>query len=535
MAGPSRTLRAVLAVPLAAALIGGLATTVTGSATADPTGREALVADLDRILADQRLRGAGAGVVIRDAATGEDVYSRGGADKLLPASNNKLLTSVAALEALGSDYRFTTGVLATAPQRGPALLGDLYLRGTGDPTLLQADYDRLAAGVAAAGIRIVTGRLVADDTWFDDTRLGVSWAWDDEPFYYSAQVSALSVAPDTDYDAGNVIVEVRPGAAVGVPAAVGLVPATGYVRVDNRATTGPAGSASTISLDRPHGANTIVVTGSVPAGRQPIRSWRTVWEPTGFAADVFARALAAHGVRVVGGTGLGATPAGARTITDHRSMTLAELLVPFMKLSNNGHAEVLVKAMGREVRGEGTWDAGIEVAAERLAALGVPADAYRMIDGSGLSRMQMLTADVVTTVLLAADDEPWFDAWYASLPIAGVSDRMVGGTLRSRMGGTAAAGNAHAKTGSLTGVSALSGFVTTAEGERLVFSILLNNYLSASPKDIEDAIVVRLAEYAGEEDRPARSVTLPAPRLPADDPATRVDESSLECSWSHAC
>ncbi len=534
-----RRFRSLLAVPLAAALIGGLAAaataTVTGSATAEPTGREALVADLDRILADPRLRGAHAGVVVRDAETGDPIFSRGGADRLLPASNNKLLTSVAALEALGQDYRFTTGVLTAAPQRGPALLGDLHLRGTGDPTLLQADYDRLAAGVAAAGIRIVTVRLLADDTWFDSTRLGVSWAWDDEPFYYSAQVSALSVAPDTDYDAGSVIVEVGPGTAVGAPAAVRLVPATGYVRVDNRATTGPAGSASTIALDRPHGGNTIVVTGSMPADRAPSRVWRTVWEPTGFAADVFARALAAHGVRGVGGTGLGAAPTDARTVTEHRSMTLRELLVPFMKLSNNGHAEVLVKAMGREVRGQGTWSAGIAVLTERLAALGVPAGTYRMVDGSGLSRMQMLTADVVTTLLLTARDEPWFGAWYDSLPVAGVPDRMVGGTLRNRMGGTAAAGNAHAKTGSLTGVSALSGFVTTAAGERLVFSILLNNYLSASPKDLEDAIVVRLAQYAGEADRPARSLTVATPNLPADDPTTAVDESALECTWSHAC
>jgi len=541
MVGRSRFLRGALAIPLAAVLVGGLAatitaTTMTPSATAQPTGWQALAADLDRILADARLRGAHAGVVVRDADTGEALYERGAVDRLLPASNNKLLTSAAALQALGSDYRFTTAVHAVAEQRGAVLEGDLYLRGTGDPTLLAGDYERLAAGVAAAGIRVVTGRLMADDTWFDKVRLGSSWAWDDEPFYYSAQVSALSVAPDTDYDAGTVILRIGPGAAVGDPATVQVVPATDYLRIDNRATTGAAGTPTTVAVDRPHGSNTIVVTGSMPAGRAPAQYWRTVWEPTGYAADVFGRALAAHGVRVIGGPGLGATPTGARVIADHRSMTLAELLLPFMKLSNNGHAEVLTKAMGRELRGAGTWSAGLAVLGEQLATLGVPVGSYRMVDGSGLSRMQMLTADLLSDLLVAAQGEPWFDAWYASLPIAGEPDRMVGGTLRSRMVGTAAAGNAHAKTGSLTGVTALSGYVTAASGEPLVFSILLNNYLSASPKDIEDAIVVRLAEYAGELDqRRPQVATPPGPRLPADDPATVVDESSLECTWARAC
>lgn len=535
MARRARFLSAALAVPLAGALVAGVATALTSSAVADPAGREALVADLDRILADARLAGAHAGVVVRDAETGDPLYSRGGPSKLLPASNNKLFTSAAAISALGPDYRFTTSARATAQLRGSVLHGDLYLHGTGDPTMLAADYDRLAAEVAATGVRVVTGKLLADDSWFDPVRLGVSWAWDDEPFYYSAQISALSVAPDTDYDAGTVILRISPATA-GQPVAVALEPATGYVRIENRATTGPAGSPNTLSVDRPHGSNRIVLTGSMPAGGSTSRLWRTVWEPTGYAADVFAMALAANGVRVIGGTGLGTAPERARTIAEHDSMTLGELLVPFMKLSNNGHAEVLIKAMGRELRGEGSWDAGLDVAAEQLAGLGLPAGAYRMVDGSGLSRMQMLTADLLSELLLSAQDEPWFDVWYQALPIAGVSDRLVGGTLRNRMGGTPAAGNVHAKTGSLTGVTALSGYVTAASGEPLIFSIMLNNYLSSSPKDIEDAIAIRLAEYDGAADQQNPQITrLPAQRLPVDDPNTRIDESTLECTWARAC
>lgn len=523
-----RLLHAVLASTLV--LIG-----LAGSATAEPTGRAALVADLDRILADQRLVGAHPGVVVRSADTGETLYSRGAQDRMVPASNTKLLTSVAALEALGPDYRFTTDVLATADQAGPALLGDLYLKGGGDPTLLAADYEGLARQLADSGLEVVTGRLVADDTWFDPVRLGVSWAWDDEPFYYSAQIGALTVAPNTDYDAGTVIVGVSPSVPGAAPT-VRLTPDTGYVRIDNRATTGPAGSPETISAVREHGTNTIVVSGSVPAGGATTQDWATVWEPAGYAADVFGKALASNGIRVLGGTALGATPSGARTLAQHRSMTLAELMVPFLKLSNNGHAEVLLKAMGREVRGQGSWGAGIAVARERLAALGVSAGAYRMVDGSGLSRMDFVAAGQFADVLLAARAEPWFDRWYSALPIAGVPDRLVGGTLRNRMRNTAAAANVHAKTGSLTGVTALSGYVTAANGELLVFSIVFNNYLSGSPKDIEDAIAVRLAGYQGDTDRQVASpsVIVPAP-LPVDDPTTSPDESSLECTWARAC
>lgn len=198
-----------------------LATGIAGSGVPagarDPApGVADLTRDLDQILADSRLDPARAGVAVRAAATGEDLYSLD-ADKLFaPASNTKLLTSAAALDTLGTDFRFTTDVLA-ASTVGRTVVGDLTLRGTGDPTMLAADYDALAAKVAAAGVKVVTGRLVADDTWFDDVRLGTDWAWDDEPYYYAGQISALTAAPDTDYDAGSLIVSVAPETAPARP------------------------------------------------------------------------------------------------------------------------------------------------------------------------------------------------------------------------------------------------------------------------------------------------------------------------------
>lgn len=508
-------------------LLGVPAAATSGEAA--PSGPDALRGDLDKILADPRLDGAHAGVVVRDLDTHQLLYSRLGNGRAIPASNAKLLTSAAALESLGPDYRFRTDVSTTATQRGDVLDGDLYLRGTGDPTVLAADYQRLADQVANAGVRHVRGRLVSDHTWFDDDTLGAGWAWDDESAYYAAPVSALTVAPDTDYDAGSVIVRVTPGAAPGQPVTVALNPPTSVLTVDNRAVTGPANSASTLSVQRDHATNRVEVTGSLPGSAQPDQEYISVPNPPSYAADIFTRALAARGVQVEG-AGSGPIPAGARVLAARESMPLSQLLVPFLKLSNNSHAEALVKAMGRQVRGQGSWPAGLGVVTDKVAGLGVDARALRAVDGSGLSTMDVVPPDQLTNLLDHARSRPWFGAWYQALPIAGAPDRMVGGTLRGRMAGTPAQNNVHAKTGSMTGVTSLSGYVRAANGHQLAFSLLFNNFLSDAPDDLQDAVAVRLAQYAGAADQSR-------PRESGPTPQQRPNQrgSTLECSWVKAC
>ena len=519
-------------VAVGLASVVGLSVGIAAPTTAAPTGPDALRLDLDQILADPRVDGSHAGVVVRDPETDEVLYSRQADDRATPASNMKLLTSAAALEALGPDYRFRTEVLTSAEQQGAVLQGDLHLRGTGDPTVLAADYDALAARIAESGIREVQGKVLADATWFDDVQLGTGWAWDDEPYYYSARISALTVAPNTDFDAGTALVRATPGAE-GSPAEVSLEPANGVLEIDNRTTTSAPGSEPSLSVEREHGTNRVVVSGSVPAGGAPAEDFTTVPDPAAYATDVFARALAAHGVKVKG-AGEGAAPPGARSLASRDSIPLRELVVPFMKLSNNGHAEVLVKAMGRASGGEGSWQAGLAVLTEKLKGLGVDPAVLRTVDGSGLSTMDNLTPGQLSLLLDNARQRPWFQQWYDSLPVAGNPDRMVGGTLRSRMTGTRAENNVHAKTGSLTGVSSLSGYVTAANGRPLVFSVVFNDFLSGSTKDLEDAIAVRLAEYDGAADQQGVPRVRRAP-VPEDDPRTAVDESALECSWVKAC
>lgn len=489
------------------------------------TERPAFADELDLILGDPRLSGAQAGVLVADAETGETLYARGAENRLMPASTTKLLTTAAALDVLGPDYTYATEVHATGDLTGRVLDGDLYLRGTGDPTLLPADYRSLARQVADAGVTDVTGDLVADDTRFDDERFHWGWNVDDEQYYYGAPVSALTVAPDTDYDAGTVIVRVTPGDRPGDRPAVTLVPDTGHLTVRNTATT-VAGDSAVPAIERAHGSDTLAVSGSIGVDRAPVRVWRAVWDPTAHAAAVFRAALAAQGVTVHGGTRPGeATPPAARTLATHRSMTVAELLGPLLKLSNNGHSEVLAKTMGREARGSGSWEAGTEVIREALTRLGLREGTYVLADGSGLSRRTYVPAEGFAALLLAARDRPWFDTWYERLPIACAPDRLTGGTLRSRMCGTPAAGNAHAKTGSLTGATGLSGYVTGADGRQLVFSIVLNYYVGSAPKDLEDRIVIALASHGAEDSDAAHPSPAPLSGVRPQPPAGEHDSA----------
>jgi serine-type D-Ala-D-Ala carboxypeptidase/endopeptidase (penicillin-binding protein 4) len=530
---PHRIRRKTVPLVAALALLAGGAGIAFGASDRTDTPLATLASDLNAILADPGAAGSESAVVVRDA-DGNVLYTHNPDERLMPASNAKLFTSTAALDLLGPDFRFTTNVLTDSARHGPVLSGDLYLRGGGDPTTLAADYDSLASQVAKSGIRYVTGHLVADDSYLDDVRLGTGWAWDDEPYYYDAQISGLTVAPNTDYDSGTVIVQTLPGAHAGDKPKLTLVPQNGVVHLVNNATTTASGD-DTISVDRTHGdSNDIIVSGNIPLGSDVDQEWATVWDPTSYAADVFRRALTAHGIRVLGSTQYAKTPAQSTIVATHQSMDLAHMYIPFLKLSNNMHAETLLKTMGKTSSGQGTWYAGLAAEETDLQKqLGVDTSGMQLVDGSGLSRMELVTAQQISNVLVAAQHRPWFDTWYNALPISAQSDRFVGGTLRNRMVGTPAAGKVHAKTGSLTGVTALSGYVIDADGKRLIFSIMQNNLVGFDGEKIEDEIAVRLAEYG------VNSSVHGVPKLPAGSdrpvPATQYGPAGIECSWAKLC
>lgn len=498
------------------------------ASAAQNKGTDDLKQVLDTILSDPRLNDAQASVLVRAADDGEVLYSRNANTLLIPASNNKLYSSSAAMQVLGADFTFETKLAHTGSMQAGIISGDLYLKGTGDPTMQAADYDKLAADLAAKGVRLITGKLIADDTYFDDRQLGYVWDWDSNPFYYQPEISALTVAANSRYDIGALIVEIRPGTP-GQKANVTTNPGTSFVTIQNETTTGAAGSPNTLNVERKLGINTIVVKGSVPAGSAMQSVISTVSDPTSYAATTFKDALARHGITLINKKiDRAATPTNANHLLTRKSAPLSSILTPYMKLSNNGIAEILVKAMGKKMHAQGNWQNGLETELGQLGQnLGVDTNKLQFVDGSGLSSVNFTSPQQTTNLLIAAQSQPWFNTWYNSLPVAGNSDPLVGGTLRSRMVNTPAAGNVRAKTGSLDSVSALSGYVTSADGERLVFSIMENNYIGSSVKPLEDAIAITLATFSRNQGVSREAMTSQLLQL-----NTATKDSGLECSWT---
>ncbi len=457
---------------------------------------------IDTILQSERLDGALAGISIRNAHTSARLYSHVGDVRLHPASNMKVLTSVAALDVLGEDYQFTTEVLTDGKLAGKVLQGNVYLKGKGDPTLVKEDFVQFAKDLKAQGIHKINGDLIGDDQWYDDIRLPQDVPWSDEAYYYGAQVSALTMSPNDDYDTGSVIVEVHPGPKVGEKSHVKLVPETDTITIINRTETVGKDDARKITIDRQHGTNTMIIEGQIPLKGSETRVWRSVWDPTQYALDVFKKALEENGIQWIGTSTQRAavTPEKATVLTSKKSIPLKELLIPFMKLSNNGIGEILTKEMGQVVYGEGSWDKGLQVIEEVIDDIGVDVNTVFLRDGSGISDKNLLPADELSLLLVKVQDQSWFPVFQNSLPVAGEPDRLIGGTLRNRMTDDSTKGNVKAKTGSLTGVSALSVYVTAKDGEELTFSLIFNHYVGGSVTAIEDVIATVLAEHEFNEE-----------------------------------
>jgi len=421
-------------------------------------------------------------------ASGKVLYERNVDLSMNPASNMKLFTSAAAMAKLGPDYRFTTRVLAERkPDADGVLTGDLVLQGGGDPVLETPHLIKLADALKAQGLRRVSGTLRADDYRFDAERLGIAWNSDDEPFYYSAQISALGLNR-------NVIkLDVAPGKSAGDPVSVQLKPFDGYVTVECRAVTAAEGTKPSIRVSRRRAQNVVLISGSLPAGGKAVTDEEvTMEEPELYTAHVFRTLLADRGIQVEGEIKRQQAPIDAVELASNQSVPLSEIIPLLNKPSDNLIAEMLLKEIGYAGKKSGDAGAGSEVVEGWLKEIGIDVGGVRINDGSGLSRMDLVTSRSVSELLLWIDRQPWREAYVRSLPLAGVD-----GTLRSRLKGTAAEKNLTAKTGSLAHVTALGGYITSRGGERLILSVLINNFpgsVARGAKPIEDRIAIALAE-----------------------------------------
>jgi serine-type D-Ala-D-Ala carboxypeptidase/endopeptidase (penicillin-binding protein 4) len=424
-------------------------------------------------------------VLVQSAVTGEVLYRLNPTTLMMPASNMKIVTMAVAAERLGWDYRFETSLVSDAPIVGGVLRGDLVAVGTGDPSISGRGGDRLrvfnawAQQLANAGVRVIDGGIIGDDSAFEDAGLGAGWSWDDLAYGYAAPGGALQ------FNENTIEIVFRPGDTAGDPAGVETHPEDNGLTIVNRVVTTPAGGTPSVVLQRLPGQSVLEVSGSVPVGAGEFRRIAAVDNPTRFFVRSLRTALLASGIEVRGDafdlddfaaddrpssrSGPHAPP--IRRLAVHTSPPLRELGTVLMKVSQNLYAETLLKTIGREI-GAGSAEAGREVVRRVLTSWGIPPEQHIVSDGSGLSRYNYLTADMLVKILRRMYLDPKHSkAFLSTLPVAGHD-----GTLAHRMKGTRAEGNARAKTGFIANARSLSGYVRTAEDELLAFAIIANNF-----------------------------------------------------------
>ncbi len=481
---------------------------VGSRARTDDAAVAALGRDLTGYLADPAVRQTIWGVHVRSLDRAETLYALNDRVLLLPASAMKLVTLAVAAERLGWGFRYETRLLTGASVTDGVLEGDLFVRGSGDPTIRSPfspqggdtnphPFRDWAQQLRDQGITRIAGRIVGDDrgvgTSDGVSGLGLGWAWNDLVFGFAARGGALQL------DQNVVDLVIVPAARPGLPALVRFRhPQTGLI-LDDTVTTAEPSSPIDLRLSRWPGRATVVVEGSVPAGAEPVSRSVSVDRPTRFFVATLRSALHSDGIDVDGvATDVNElaqadrlSPESARTLIVHRSHTLLDFAVEMMTHSQNLMAETVFRSIGSR-DGDGSPAASQAAIANVLTEWSIPSSQFVVADGSGLSRDNYVTAQLLVTVLDQMRRRS-AERFASTLPVAGRD-----GTLANRMAAGAAAGNARAKTGSMTKVRTLSGYVQTRDGETLGFAILANNF-AAPPGQITSAIdrvVERLASFA---------------------------------------
>lgn len=474
-----------------------------------PRTVEELRARMQEILARAELAPAQIAVKVSSLDTGRVLYEEDAAKLLHPASVMKIYTVAAALDRLTPDYRFKTSVYAGGqPDAAGVLRGDLIIYGRGDPSIAarfnNGDYtkaiDDLASRIAAAGVKRVEGDLVGDESYFTGAPLGFGWEWADLQWHDGAEVSALSVN-DNSLD-----LFIKPGASVGSSALITTGPPTPLVTFKNRATTVARGGKKEVSIYRAQGESVIEIGGSFLLGDTGWAGSIAAPHPALLFVYMLRASLAQRGVTFTGRTravdaheraGVPLDTTALMEIASLQSPPLSEIAAQTLKPSQNLYAELILRTLGNTTRTDAkltSEEAGIEAVKAFLREAGIDTSLLILTDGSGLSRRDLVTANSTSQLLAYMDKHRYAKAFREALPTAGVD-----GTLRTRMKGTIAVNNVRAKTGTLPTISALAGYVTSAAGERLAFSILLNNYPenSGSRRSYLDDIAVLLASFTG--------------------------------------
>lgn len=452
------------------------------------------------------------------------------AEKLFsPASNCKLYTMALALDQLGGDQRIKTSLYSAAkPDRRGVLKGDLIVYGRGDPTFNMRRHggdifralQPLVAALTNAGVKRITGDLVGDESFIIGSPFGSGWAWDDMNYYYGAEISALTIND-------NILrAVVSPGAKVGDPCKLSVSPATGYITFSNRTQTIAAGGKRDITFYRPVSGNVVYVSGNMPLGATDHSDDITVRDPAKLFVQFFKEALQRNGIKVGGAVRTEnwmdrqIAPRDLSNLVELgfvESVPMREINREVQKPSQNLYTDLMLAYVGNVTAQAGrsengtnevetvigatsSEDLGVAALDRFMRKIGVKRGDVKFEEGSGLSRNNLVTPNATITLLEYMSRHPEAESFRKALPIAGVD-----GSLRNRMKKTRAEGNVHAKTGTLRWANSLSGYVTTAGGERLAFCFMVNRYSatseSVSARNELDKLTVMLADFGGRVDR----------------------------------
>ena len=472
--------------------------------------------NIDRAIDESAFAKARWGVFVMNLQDGKVLYARNGDRSISPASNMKIYTTGVALDLLGPDYRWRTTVYAeNAPDKQGAVVGDLVLQGRGAPDLSstsgkndsKSSLDELADAVYKRGVRHLSGDVIGDESYFRGDALGDGWLWNDVQWYFGAEVSALSI------NGNQMDVAVAPSSKAGEKASITLKRDSNYFRIINDTSTADRGVPATIGITRGLSDNNVRVWGEFPLGGRGLNAHLAVHRPALWAATLFRNALEARGITIDGKTrsvdSRGNEPDDGMErkrrveLASVNSQTLADIARLTNKESINLYAELILRTLGKErgatapdpdpkkMRTRGDDEAGVAVIRSWLEHHELPTESLSLHDGSGLSRLDLVTPEATARLLASISQTPVADLFTETLPVAGRD-----GTLKFRLRGRAA-GRIMAKTGTVAYVNSLSGYATSADDEQIVFSIICNDETSkGSSIQVIDKIADLLASFS---------------------------------------